>query len=133
MPTETVGLARPPNDRRTGLQHDRIDLARKVTIGAGLPRGGPALAVVLDAAAGTTDRYQGGLAELDAAVTRLAHRRATQALARIEAGRLASFGEYDRLLRPRRTRRCTPRPRTQPAPGIWPATDSYPEVPIRIT
>ncbi|MBL7487326.1 lanthionine synthetase C family protein [Frankia sp. AgB1.9] len=62
---------------------------------AGLFFGAPALAFVLDAAAGSTDRYQGGLADLDAAVARLAHRRAAQALARIRAGRLASFAEYD--------------------------------------
>ncbi|WP_322754910.1 lanthionine synthetase C family protein [Frankia sp. Cas3] len=62
---------------------------------AGLFLGVPALAFVLDAAAGPTGRYRGGIAELDAAVTRLAHRRAAQALARIQAGRLASFAEYD--------------------------------------
>jgi len=65
---------------------------------AGLFFGAPALAFVLDAAAGPTGRYRGGLVELDAAITRLAHRRAAQTLARIQAGRLTSFAEYDVFL-----------------------------------
>jgi hypothetical protein len=57
--------------------------------------GAPALLFVLDAAAGTSDRYRTGLADLDAPVARLAHRRTRTALARIDAARAATFGEYD--------------------------------------
>jgi hypothetical protein len=66
---------------------------------AGLFVGAPALGFVLDAAAGgSTTRYRAGLADLDPAISELAHRRARQTLARIRAGQLTSFAEYDVFL-----------------------------------
>ncbi|OLE21189.1 MAG: lanthionine synthetase, partial [Catenulispora sp. 13_1_20CM_3_70_7] len=62
---------------------------------SGLFLGAPALAFALDAAAGTSDRYKSGLADLDPAVTQLAHRRTSRALGRIAAGEAATFAEYD--------------------------------------
>jgi hypothetical protein len=61
---------------------------------AGLYLGAPAVAFALDAAAGHSDRYRDALARLDQAVTRLAHRKADRALARIHAGKPADFREY---------------------------------------
>jgi hypothetical protein len=101
----TAGIAMAHVERaRTGREswhraHEWICAAAAAPVSdhdtTGLFFGAPALTFLLDAAAGPTGRYGGGLAELDAAVTRLAHRRAAQALARIQAGRLASFAEYD--------------------------------------
>jgi hypothetical protein len=65
---------------------------------AGLFFGAPALGFVLDAASGSTRRYRAGLADLDPAISALAHRRARQTLARIRAGQLTSFAEYDVFL-----------------------------------
>jgi hypothetical protein len=65
---------------------------------AGLFFGVPALGFILDAAAGSTGRYRAGLADLDPAISALAHRRARQTLARIRAGQLTSFAEYDVFL-----------------------------------
>ncbi|KOX27046.1 lanthionine synthetase [Saccharothrix sp. NRRL B-16348] len=62
---------------------------------AALFLGAPALVFVLDAAAGTSDRYRTGLADLDAPIARLAHRRTRTALARIDTARPATFAEYD--------------------------------------
>ncbi|OHV63665.1 lanthionine synthetase C family protein [Pseudofrankia sp. BMG5.36] len=65
---------------------------------AGLYLGAPAIAFVLDAAAGPSARYREALAALDEVVARLAHRRSRRALERIKAGRLADFAEYDLFL-----------------------------------
>ncbi|WP_045876704.1 lanthionine synthetase C family protein [Pseudofrankia sp. DC12] len=65
---------------------------------AGLYFGAPAVAFVLDIAAGQSARYREGLAALDDVVTRLAHRRARQALDRIKAARPPNFDEYDLFL-----------------------------------
>jgi hypothetical protein len=63
---------------------------------AGLFFGVPAVAFMLDAATDTTSgRYRAGLADVDRPVARLAHRQAARVLARIEAGGLSSFAEYD--------------------------------------
>ncbi|SES45439.1 lanthionine synthetase C family protein [Actinokineospora terrae] len=63
---------------------------------AGLYLGMPAIAFMLDAAAsGADDRYQHALADIDAHVLALAHRRAASALERIAANGLPGFREYD--------------------------------------
>ncbi|MEV0681714.1 lanthionine synthetase C family protein [Actinosynnema sp. NPDC050436] len=62
----------------------------------GLYLGAPALAFMLHAAAtGTPDRYRQALADLDAPVAALAHRRVDTALDRIRSGALPGFREYD--------------------------------------
>jgi hypothetical protein len=63
--------------------------------GSGLYLGAPAVAFMLDAAAGTTGRYQRGLADLDSPVADLAHRRAAAALERVAAAAPTAFAEYD--------------------------------------
>ena len=63
---------------------------------SGLYLGAPAITFILDAAAsGATDRYQDALADVDKHVIALAHHRAETALARIRAGELPGFREYD--------------------------------------
>jgi len=62
---------------------------------SGLFLGAPALAFVLQAAAGSSPRYRTGLADLDEPLAQLAHRRARTALARIDQARPATFAEYD--------------------------------------
>ncbi|MGH3929432.1 MAG: lanthionine synthetase C family protein [Pseudonocardiaceae bacterium] len=62
----------------------------------GLYLGAPAITLMLDAAAaGATGRYRDALADVDGHVATLAHRRAGAAMARIGAGELAGFREYD--------------------------------------
>jgi hypothetical protein len=66
------------------------------TDATGLYLGVPAIALMLDAAAvGATGRYRDALAEVDGHVTALAHRRVEAAMARMRAGELAGFREYD--------------------------------------
>lgn len=62
---------------------------------AGLFLGAPAMAFVLHCAADGTDRYAAALHHLDATVAALAQERVTAAHARIDAGRLGEFSEYD--------------------------------------
>ncbi|HEX7658265.1 MAG TPA: lanthionine synthetase C family protein [Pseudonocardiaceae bacterium] len=62
----------------------------------GLYLGAPAIAFLLDAAAtGAPDRYRGALVVLDQHVAALAHRRVDTAMARIKAGQLPEFRDYD--------------------------------------
>lgn len=62
----------------------------------GLYLGAPAVTLMLDAAAaGATGRYRGALADVDGHVAALAHRRVEAAMARISAGELPGFREYD--------------------------------------
>lgn len=65
------------------------------TDNTGLYLGAPAITLMLDAAAGTTGRYRDALADLDGHVAALAHRRVEAATARIGAGELPGFREYD--------------------------------------
>ncbi|WP_242891073.1 lanthionine synthetase C family protein [Actinomadura litoris] len=62
---------------------------------AGLYLGAPAIAFMLDTAAGSQGRYQNGLADLDRHVAALAHHRVDSATARAERGELPKFHEYD--------------------------------------
>lgn len=62
---------------------------------AGLYQGLPAVAFMLDAAAAGTGRYRAGLADLDGHLACLASARAEAGLARMRAGRLPGFHEYD--------------------------------------
>ncbi|GAA1029139.1 MULTISPECIES: lanthionine synthetase C family protein [Amycolatopsis] len=63
---------------------------------SGLYLGAPAVTFMLDnAASGTKDRYQDALADVDRHVVALAHRRVESAMARLQAGRLPDFREYD--------------------------------------
>ncbi|MQS36158.1 lanthionine synthetase [Streptomyces katsurahamanus] len=57
--------------------------------------GVPAIAFVLRAAAGSSERYSHALATIDRSVTDLAHRRTAAALDRIRRGDLPTFREYD--------------------------------------
>jgi lantibiotic biosynthesis protein len=62
----------------------------------GLYLGAPAITFMLDAAAtGATGRYRDALADVDGYVAALAHRRVEAAMARMRAGELAGFREYD--------------------------------------
>ncbi|SDN10379.1 Lanthionine synthetase C-like protein [Lentzea albidocapillata subsp. violacea] len=62
----------------------------------GLYLGAPAVTLMLDAAAaGNTSRYREALADVDVHVAALAHRRVESAMARISAGELPGFREYD--------------------------------------
>jgi hypothetical protein len=62
---------------------------------SGLFHGLPAVAFMLDAASAGTSRYQSGLSGIDRHLAVLACRRAETGLARIRAGRLPGFHEYD--------------------------------------
>ncbi|GGM20809.1 hypothetical protein GCM10010129_76350 [Streptomyces fumigatiscleroticus] len=62
---------------------------------ASLYLGAPAMAYVLHLAAAGTHRYAGALHTLDTLVAAHTRRRLAAAHARIDAGRLASFAEYD--------------------------------------
>ncbi|WP_062641207.1 lanthionine synthetase C family protein [Streptomyces maremycinicus] len=62
---------------------------------ANLFLGAPAMALVLHLAADGTDRYAGALHTLDGVVAAHARQRLTTAHARIDAGRHATFAEYD--------------------------------------
>jgi hypothetical protein len=62
---------------------------------ASLYLGAPAIAFMLDTAAGPQDRYQNGLADVDRHVAALAHHRVDSATARSERGELPEFHEYD--------------------------------------
>ncbi|SNS72675.1 lanthionine synthetase C family protein [Actinomadura mexicana] len=62
---------------------------------AGLYLGAPAIAFVLDTAAGSESRYQNGLADVDRHVAALAHDRVDLAAARVKRGDLPGFHEYD--------------------------------------
>ncbi|MFE4666633.1 lanthionine synthetase C family protein [Streptomyces sp. NPDC056716] len=62
---------------------------------SGLYQGIPAVAFVLQAAAGSSERYGHALATLDRSVCELAHRRTIAALDRIQRGDLPAFREYD--------------------------------------
>ncbi|MDT3444483.1 lanthionine synthetase C family protein [Pseudofrankia sp. BMG5.37] len=62
---------------------------------AGLYLGAPAIAFLLDAAAAGTGRYRDALADVDRPVAALAHRRVDAATARLRAGQLPTFREYD--------------------------------------
>ncbi|MGM1058376.1 lanthionine synthetase C family protein [Saccharothrix sp. Mg75] len=105
LATGSAGIALAHIERaRSGLDtwqtaHAHIRAAATTPLSdhdsAALFLGAPALLFVLDAAAGSSDRYRTGLADLDAPVTRLAHRRAHNALARTDTARPAAFGEYD--------------------------------------
>ncbi|MGH3692884.1 MAG: lanthionine synthetase C family protein [Pseudonocardiaceae bacterium] len=65
------------------------------TDNTGLYLGAPAITFMLAAATGTTGRYRDALVDIDRHVAALAHRRAEAAMARISAGVLAGFREYD--------------------------------------
>jgi lantibiotic biosynthesis protein len=65
------------------------------TENTGLYLGASAITFMLDAAAGATGRYRDALADVDGHVAALAHRRAEAAMARIGAGELPGFREYD--------------------------------------
>ena len=65
------------------------------TDNTGLYLGAPAITLMLDAAAGTTGRYRDALTDVDGYVAALALRRAEAAMARIGAGELLGFREYD--------------------------------------
>lgn len=65
------------------------------TDNTGLYLGAPAITFMLGAAAGTTGRYRDALADVDGHVAAPAHRRAAAAMARIGAGELPGFREYD--------------------------------------
>ncbi|MBB5156087.1 lanthionine synthetase C family protein [Saccharopolyspora phatthalungensis] len=63
---------------------------------AGLYQGAPAITLMLDAAAtGAAGRYRNALADVDGHVAALAHRRVDAAMARMKAGELPGFREYD--------------------------------------
>jgi hypothetical protein len=62
---------------------------------AGLFLGAPAMAFVLHCAAEESDRYATALQYLDTTVAAHARQRVADAHARIDAGRLADFSEYD--------------------------------------
>ncbi|SCK50830.1 Lantibiotic modifying enzyme [Streptomyces sp. AmelKG-E11A] len=62
---------------------------------SGLYLGAPAVAFMLRAAAGSSERYGRALAALDRSVSALAHRRTTAAVDRIRRGALPTFREYD--------------------------------------
>ncbi|GLF99271.1 lanthionine synthetase C family protein [Streptomyces yaizuensis] len=62
---------------------------------SGLYWGVPAVAFMLHAAAGSSERYGHALAAIDRSVTALAHRRTAAALDRIRRGGLPAFREYD--------------------------------------
>lgn len=62
---------------------------------ANLFLGAPAMSFVLHLAANGTDRYAGALHTLDGVVAAHARQRLTKAHARIDAGRHATFAEYD--------------------------------------
>ncbi|MEU5992848.1 lanthionine synthetase LanC family protein [Spirillospora sp. NPDC047418] len=83
-----------------GETHRRIQQVARGPIDggdhAGLYYGAPALAFLLGMTnADGQQRYAEPLAVLDRHVTRLAHRRVTSALQRINAGQHAAFSEYD--------------------------------------
>lgn len=61
----------------------------------GLYLGAPAITFMLAAAAGASARYQEALADVDHHVVALAHRRVDAAVARVQAGELPGFREYD--------------------------------------
>lgn len=61
----------------------------------GLFLGLPAVAFMLDAAAGVIGRYRDALADIDGHLAALACHRAEVAMARIHAGHLTAFREYD--------------------------------------
>lgn len=62
---------------------------------ASLYLGAPAISFMLDTAAGSAERYQNGLADVDRHVAALAHDRVDSAAARAERGELPGFHEYD--------------------------------------
>jgi lantibiotic biosynthesis protein len=62
---------------------------------AGLYQGAPAIGFILDVAARGSGRYRAALAEIDRHLAALTLRRAATAMARIGAGALPVFGEYD--------------------------------------
>lgn len=62
---------------------------------AGLYQGLPAVTFMLDAAAAGTGWYQAGLSDLDRHLAKLAIDRAEAGLARMRAGQLPGFHEYD--------------------------------------
>ncbi|MEW1549565.1 lanthionine synthetase C family protein [Streptomyces tsukubensis] len=62
---------------------------------SGLYLGAPAIAFILQAAAGSSERYSQALATVDRSVADLARRRTIVALNRIRRGDLPTFREYD--------------------------------------
>lgn len=76
--------------------HSAVAGHANITDNTGLYLGAPAITFMLDAAAADdTGRYRRALADVDEHVAAIAHRRADAALARIMAGALPGFREYD--------------------------------------
>lgn len=97
-----TGLLEAEVAHRTGEWTAVHQIVRRVVAAAldlddavGLYRGAPAVAFLLQAAAGASDRYAGALADLDGHVHELTHRRTAAALERIASGEHGAFGEYD--------------------------------------